>query len=100
MVCGSEPRRGNPATRTYRDLNHRATSRLYWPEVNLIKNTGLGWSSGRGLGLRDEQATPVKGQLGRGLPIAARGAPAVQRGRAPEIRAGTGEPNPRYAACR
>jgi hypothetical protein len=28
-ACGSEPRRGNPATRTYRRLNHRATSRLY-----------------------------------------------------------------------
>ena len=29
MVCGSEPRRGNPDTRTYRVLNHRATPRLY-----------------------------------------------------------------------
>ena len=28
-ACGSEPRRGNPETRTYRRLNHRATSRLY-----------------------------------------------------------------------
>jgi hypothetical protein len=28
-ACGSEPRRGNPDTRTYRRLNHRATSRLY-----------------------------------------------------------------------
>ena len=26
---GSEPRRGNPDTRTYRCLTHRATSRLY-----------------------------------------------------------------------
>ena len=32
-ACGSEPRRGNPDTRTYRCLTHRATSRLYvpWP---------------------------------------------------------------------
>ena len=28
-ACGSEPRRGNPDTRTYRCLPHRATSRLY-----------------------------------------------------------------------
>jgi hypothetical protein len=28
-ACGSEPRRGNPDTRTYRCLTHRATSRLY-----------------------------------------------------------------------
>jgi hypothetical protein len=34
-VCGSEPRRENPDTRTCRHLNHRATSRLYcflWAE--------------------------------------------------------------------
>jgi hypothetical protein len=29
MACGSEPRRGNSDTRTYRRLTHRATSRLY-----------------------------------------------------------------------
>jgi hypothetical protein len=28
-VYGSEPRRGNLDTRTYRHLTHRATSRLY-----------------------------------------------------------------------
>ena len=28
-ACGLEPRRGNPDTRTYRCLTHRATSRLY-----------------------------------------------------------------------
>ena len=28
-ACGSEPRRGNPDTRTYRRLHYRATSRLY-----------------------------------------------------------------------
>jgi hypothetical protein len=30
MAYGSEPRRGNPDTRTYRCLHHRATSRLYF----------------------------------------------------------------------
>ena len=28
-ACGTEPRRGNPDTRKYRRLNHRATSRLH-----------------------------------------------------------------------
>jgi len=30
-ACGPEPRRGNPDTRTYRRLNHRAPFRLYSP---------------------------------------------------------------------
>ena len=29
MACGREPQRGNPDTRTYRWVDHRASSRLY-----------------------------------------------------------------------
>jgi hypothetical protein len=36
-VCGSEPPRGNPDARTYRCLNHRATSRLFFPSAILVK---------------------------------------------------------------
>ena len=32
-ACRAEPRRGNPDTRKYVCLNHRATSRLYWCQV-------------------------------------------------------------------
>ncbi len=50
-ACGSEPQRGNPDTRTYRRLTHRATSRLYQPNCKCPGGRGL-----RLLGRRPVQA--------------------------------------------